>query len=76
MSLNCRSFHIFEKNKNGRPTTDNRRKEIAEVEKSAEKIWNRWNYFFYCKRNYHFYINLFSREKFLGHNQGLCYPMV
>ncbi|RKE79685.1 hypothetical protein BXY58_3050 [Epilithonimonas arachidiradicis] len=35
MSLNYINFHIFEKNKNGRPTTDDRRKEIAEVEKSA-----------------------------------------
>lgn len=76
MSLNCGSFHIFEKNKNGRPITDNRRKEIAEVEKSAKKIWNRWDYFFYGKRHHHFYSNLFSWKKFLDNHQRLCDPMV
>ncbi len=76
MSLNYINFHIFEKNKNGRPTTDDRRKEIAEVEKSAEKIWNRWNYFFYSKRYHHFYPNLFSWKKLLGDYQGLCCSMV
>ena len=66
----------MKKIKNERPVTDNGRKEITEVEKSAEKIWRWRDYFFHSEGNHHFYTDFFSGEEFLGDYQRLFRAMV